>query len=388
MDRLGLSGEMGLVLPHPYKLAHRFRGRLSIWRGLIEVLSRLWWAVGFPVWTSRELAYFVRRMVRSRDVTQVPLTGSIIVATSHRIADLAPRLSRSARPHKWLTVPWVSLESKTLPADDVKIPFESLIQWRDILGALRDSWVGSREFSRDRPRPDRLFTYTAFRWFLFRRVVLREGCALTAIWFANHYDRWAVLLDHLPFPADRIMIQHGLIDALEVPTRLKAVSRFYCFDDRSASLFRRYVFGPGQAVETTRIPASIDLKSLPDRLSDKRTILVIGQPIDYGKELRIVKALLDLPGGLHVLIKPHPLSSAAPYYQIRHERYMVIEDELYYPAVELVVCGSSTLGLEYEASGVHVLWHDGIKKLSAEEVANQVAMWGAGRNVPTRRGSK
>ena len=55
-----------------------------------------------------------------------------------------------------------------------------------------------------------------------------------------------------------------------------------------------------------------------------------------------------------IYIKPHPLNDQNAYDTLMGVD--IIKDKSYFPRVDLAISHSSTLGLEYEASNVKVVW--------------------------------
>jgi hypothetical protein len=101
-------------------------------------------------------------------------------------------------------------------------------------------------------------------------------------------------------------------------------------------------------IQYEKLPLSLKLSAVK---SDKTTILVIGQPHSRDMEVVIIKSLISQ---YEIYIKPHPLYSDKKYKNIKGVH--IIDDRSFYPKVDLALCYESTLGLEYEASGVNVLW--------------------------------
>jgi len=196
-------------------------------------------------------------------------------------------------------------------------------------------------------KTDILQAYVAFEWFLVYLSLNRLKKGAKKVFFANHYDRWAVMFDQLFENKEVSLLQHGILpDILQLDYKLENINTIYYYDNKSKILFEQ-IFNL-KNVQYEKLPLSLKLSAIK---SDKTTILVIGQPHSRDMEVVIIKSLISQ---YEIYIKPHPLYSDKKYKNIKGLH--IIDDRSFYPKVDLALCYESTLGLEYEASGVNVLW--------------------------------
>ncbi|HIP11152.1 MAG TPA: hypothetical protein EYG73_00400 [Arcobacter sp.] len=211
-------------------------------------------------------------------------------------------------------------------------------------------------------KTDILQVYVAFEWFLIFIGLTKIKSNVDTIYFSNHYDRWAVLFDQLFEEKKNNLIQHGILpDSLNLNYRLKNIKTIYAFDSKSRKLFSK-MYNSKNII--FRI---IDLKIKLNKIKlnkDKKCILIIGQPHSMDREIEIINYIKDR---FTIYVKPHPLFESAPYKLI--DSINVIEKKDFYPEVDLALCYESTLGLEYEASGMNVIWW---KDLNIEEIVSEI----------------
>ncbi|MDX5584712.1 MAG: hypothetical protein QNK20_07245 [Aureibaculum sp.] len=209
-------------------------------------------------------------------------------------------------------------------------------------------------------KKDILQVYVAYEWFLVYLALSRHKDGIVTIYFANHYDRWAVMFDQLYADKNVVLMQHGILpEELNLSYKLRNLSKVFAFNDHSVQIFKN-MFECKNA-QFQKLDISL---SLVDVTTEKKSILIIGQPHSLGSEVEIVESLGD---ELEVFIKPHPLYDSSEYKKLSNVTW--IEDRSFYPKVDVALCYESTLGLEYEASGVKVIWWKG---LNMHEIIMQI----------------
>ena len=200
-------------------------------------------------------------------------------------------------------------------------------------------------------KKDILQAYVAYEWFLVYIGLSKINCNNCTIYFANHYDRWAVMFDQLFARNNLVLLQHGLLpDSLQLSYQLKNINYIYSLTLDSHRRFKS-LFNC-ESVRFSQLDLSI---KLTDVQSSKRTVLMIGQPHSIKSEINIIKSLKN---EFNIFVKPHPLYDATEYKKL--DGITLIEDKGFYPNVDVALCYESTLGIEYEASGIQVLWWKGM----------------------------
>ncbi|VAW45701.1 hypothetical protein MNBD_GAMMA03-833 [hydrothermal vent metagenome] len=198
---------------------------------------------------------------------------------------------------------------------------------------------------------DILQGYVAYEWFLVYIGLSKIKRNSRTVYFANHYDRWAVMFDQLFAAENLILLQHGLLpEYLQLSYKLKNINYIYALTSDSQEVFKRLF--DCKDVCFYQLDLSI---SLVDIQSNKRSVLIIGQPHSITLEIKFIKKLTD---DFDVFVKPHPLYDATEYKKL--DGITLIENRGLYPKVDIALCYESTLGIEYEASGVEVVWWKGM----------------------------
>lgn len=203
-------------------------------------------------------------------------------------------------------------------------------------------------------------SYVVFDLVLFYLFANKHCEKFNTIIFSNHYDRWAVMFDLVFSSKELILLQHGVLpDNLDLSYKLRNLNHIYVFDEKSVDAFN-FMYNC-KNTKFTKYDIKLNLAELPNK---EKVILLIGQPHSIGIEINIAEILSTK---FTVIIKPHPLYCADPYRKVSN--VAIIDDKNYFPKVDLALCYESTLGLEYQASGVEVLWWKG---MSVDQIISKV----------------
>jgi hypothetical protein len=196
-----------------------------------------------------------------------------------------------------------------------------------------------------------LQSYTAFPWFCTYYAL--APLQFETIWFGNHYDRWAILFDSLKV-VNKHLVQHGIENAkVNPPSKLLSVTTIYfisaCqyqyFDKKIAvSEYKKKLLSPGLTLSpiTEDVKANILIIGCISLTEDKETYII--QHVNYNK--------------VNLYVKPHPGFSKSFYEKISKQYpFILIEDKDFFPKVNLVISYFSTLAVEYQQTGIDVLYY-------------------------------
>lgn len=193
--------------------------------------------------------------------------------------------------------------------------------------------------------------YSSLEWFAVFFALKRIRERVDVVYHVNHYDRWAVLYDYIFIGSHVHLVQHGLIDErMKLPYELRnlhtihAINRNYF--DAFCALFNL------QKVKYKKLPLWIPISDGPE--SDRQSVLIVGHPHTADTEQILAEILAKK---FIVFLKPHPVYGNGIYSESISWR--IVKDGNFFPRVDLVVSGESTLGLEYEAAGIAVLYWTG-----------------------------
>lgn len=203
----------------------------------------------------------------------------------------------------------------------------------------------------------------SYDWFLVAGFMRRIDGYSGNVFFGNHYDRWAYLIDNSFERARVSLIQHGMLDDnFVVPCKLRNVAFVYKIKGESDFNFANFI--NNKRLKFEEMPAGLNL--MEPKLRCEKSVLIIGYPFDVDSEIVIANELVKR---FDVFVKPHPVYSADGYSKLKPLVRVVAKDE--FPRVDLALCYESTLGLEYEASGVPVLWRKGVSENEVIELVMQ-----------------
>lgn len=306
----------------------------------------------------------------SNNFDSIKLDTEVILATSRKISKVISKIDYEKRPFTWITVPWIKIDG--IPNNESVINAYDLIKLYDIWKSVEYSIKSTLRFKElINVRTDILQTYTAFRWFVLWQALCRNKRFLRGIWFCNQHDRWAVLFDNINISGDKTIVQHGFVPKnINMPTKLKNISTIYYFNEESKILFIKNILVP-KNINFIKLNASIKLSDITNSIGDGVKVLIIGQPYSVEKEKEIIERLISEFPFMKILVKPHPLYGSGIYKDLcnKYPVYLIKHSNLY-PLVELALTSGSWLGVEYEASGVKVIWFE---DLSVDEVISEIS---------------
>jgi hypothetical protein len=213
-----------------------------------------------------------------------------------------------------------------------------------------------------------LQTYIGWDWFLTWQLLPRALGPDCGLWFANHYDRWAVLLDRLPGGGPRHLVQHGFARSeLTLPYRQRRVAEVLYFDQGTRRILQDVALRESCQPRWTPLQARLSLTPLSDdRFRDlwdhpsrsfHGTVLVIGQPVEPALEQTLLLQLAEELPDVRLLYKAHPLYGRSGAAHVPTPAVQILWDRDLFPQVDAVLSGGSWLGVEYESTGTPVVWY-------------------------------
>ncbi|QPF72726.1 hypothetical protein G8A07_07135 [Roseateles sp. DAIF2] len=359
----GLDPAVFGKIPRPARWISHAR-RLPVLSRLVQYLSLpLWYLLG-PMLFQRQ-----RRQVGAGLATSVPRcfdAAGQILGLSPRTTDIVHDRHLPQMPHQWLELPWAPLSG--LPADAEVIPAMTLLNEADIARSLALATLAHHALQGRRGlRGWGLQTYTAWRWFLARLAVDKlPGPLLTA----EHFDRWAVLVDGSVWrtryqqPLRRLTVmQHGSVNAdgpqpglgLRLPTRLRAVGRLHVYSAADAEVFKHEILSPRCAAREPDQTFYRPMVPLVDLTRAGRpTILFVGHPLCEAAHCALMTAL-QRSVDVQAFYKPHPTTGAGK--QVAALPWTVIQGRTVFPRVDVIVSYPSTMVAEYAAHDIPAVVH-------------------------------
>lgn len=304
----------------------------------------------------------------------VSVDRGAVLALSSRVGDVIDPKYFDDLPSTWITVPWAPL--RRVPDSVVCIDVFSLLSRWELLQAFRDAVVATymllwcKQTSRWV-----LQSYTAFRWFAVRRAVDKLAGTLV---MAEHFDRWAVLVDGSVAASNRaarmagndcarklVLIQHGALgglgaeeDSLEstlcLPRKLHFVTHLYVYNTEEEKAFKADVLSPGcsQRVRVSYFKPGIELERGAE--DAELRVLFVGHPLCEQLHEYLFLRLRE-SFDLTVYYKPHPMAPMSM--RMGQVGWTVVDNKVHFPDVDLLIAYPSTLVVEYEGAGVPAVVH-------------------------------
>lgn len=278
----------------------------------------------------------------------------------------------------WISVPWRESQIKIKNANVVSCL--SFTIFSDFVKAFFLSEKVYKKMRNNQELSSSVFHhYIVIKWLLVRLSLDRINFA--NCWMAEHFDRWAVLLDSYVEDRKDIklhLVQHGTLASLGVeskfayslPYKLRNVTYLYVFNEASKAIFLENVL--------CRVPTKTSfykpILHLSEVDGEQTKVLVVGHRVCEVFHLELIK-MLNAHVDVQVFYKPHPL--VAPSENVKKFPWNMINDKSYFPRVDIVVSYPSTLAEEYQAADIPVVVHciDADKKQVSEtyvEIVNQL----------------
>jgi hypothetical protein len=208
--------------------------------------------------------------------------------------------------------------------------------------------------------------YISVDWFASYRALqnfLLEN-DVDEVFFSNHYDRWAVLFDGVFSQQTINLMQHGVLPVKGfIPHKLRNVDRVFLLSEAELGKLETFILN----VEFLEFLIINDVLNTYDPKISNPTILIIGQPQSADRERALIKLLKNDVPEIYRFLKPHPVYGCSIYKEVLDLVELI--DHKCFPKVDVAICYESTLGLEYERSGIPVIWWE---NRSPEELAEVI----------------
>lgn len=353
---LGFDFSRENVILRPFKSIHK-KNKFQFLR--IILISKLWF-IGIPLLF---FAYFFNDLLKG-SFKSLKITGfnKIGLLANAKTENLLSKLSKEHYPEILISCNNIKAKSKNC------IELRQLSCYKDYFESLILSFYFLYLFSK---KNNSIIILQAFVFYNLIVALLTLHRVLSKdmiIVYSNHYDRWAILFDFISKTRKNILIQHGLIDInFCPPTKQHSISSVYAYSKTDFKYFRDKIIS-NDSVTFNLLKPSIKLIDLDK--NEKVSILVVGQPNEVNKELHIMNLLTStFQNKIDIFLKPHPLYGSNIYLKSLPNNINLIKDVNYYPKVDLVITGYSTLGLEYELAGILTIWH---KKTTQQKLLEQI----------------
>ncbi len=327
----------------PYKLADKVRKRPFAYVTIFRFINFLWPFINLLLQSSN----LVKAIVANLKVNKADkLNRRIVVVATPRLLDQLEKVpNQEDIPNQYLFIgACKNIKHKK------NVNFYSYLCLGDIFWAFTKSVV--LPFTTALKTNQKIQLMVSFDWFLSFRI-FETNKQIKEIWFGNHFDRWAVLVESLEAKV-KILVQHGIENGLwSPPSKLSTISKAYLIDENQKQHFINKIiandFTSEILISSLKLTAEFD--------ESKYRVLIVGNSgVHISDETQLIKNLQSKR--IELILKPHPVLSKQPYYELKKEfNYNLIEKKTLFPIVDLVISYDSTLAVEYEQKSVDVIYY-------------------------------
>jgi len=196
-----------------------------------------------------------------------------------------------------------------------------------------------------------LQTYVLFDYIILSEYLSELELESKNIFFANHYDRYAVLFDQVETKSKTIL-QHGIVSKSFSPThKLIHIDVLYTFNEVQTNIWESKILK--KPVKSMILVDQLSLTKMNNE--PERSILIVNQPDNFEYEKLLIMEIHEHFPGLHIFYKLHPTVNNKT---IQISNCEIISSQIF-PEVNLVIHKESTLAQEYFSLGIKVLSTEG-----------------------------
>lgn len=359
-------------VPRPSKWAKRHPVFLSLMRILSPLLAVLWcYLFAYLFIVGKFLAALFRSRFVSRykkdQLLALAICDRSCIVLSRELADMP-----GGQSVIWLVPDGVSLSETALGRlSSAPVLASSLLTPSDIIRAcifsLRAHAVLVCRFGIRLS----MQSYILPTWASFYFAISKLSPSMIAT--AEHHDRWAVAADCYcaevedEAPCSGLMlVQHGLEYAetyhfiteltggVGLPYRLRSVRQLYLYNADQSSIFFGNILSNHVSHKNVVLKCISNSMQLTPVSADKISVLFVGHPICEDFHMAVFKELAER-FDLDCFYKPHPAARESA--KVREEKWQVILDGGFFPAVNFIISYPSTLVAEYDFYNIPAIVH-------------------------------
>lgn len=360
----------------PGRVAAAAREHPALTRVAVVAILALWPVVWRAAVLFEGLLLTLRVLTQHRAPLPSGATG-IALGTHWRVGEQIGRVTLAGeQPAVVLLVPGIRRQRQLLarlPAGVAAVRLDTVVGVADVARAARMAWAAVADWTARHQGGARLFALVRVpTWCLAWQSVAATTASGASLWFANHQDEWAALAAGVPGPVRRHLLQHGVEPhPVAVPHRLRGISDVHLYSptpswaEPNREFMRRAVLAEGEEPRWHALAPGLPLQ--PRAAGAGPIVLVLGGGFDSLPASALLAALRASLPGVSLAFRPHPLHRPGHL----PAGVTVVPADAMAPAVDVVVSPASTLGLEYEASGIPVVWWSAGREV--QDIATAVA---------------
>ncbi len=372
-------------LPRPAKWLSEYKRYNFILFTLGWIIRLFWLCGGFGLFFTYQLIKSFRSFLNTPNrLDEMNTESEFGLGFSSRALEVINKNSLGREPAAWIHLPWLNLKESNTQSKYYSL--YSMLEFMDFFKAFTLSCQSVFDLWRTKTTSKSLLQgYTAYYWFLTRIALakLKQTNFLTS----EHFDRWAVLIDFVVSrlrsntgnKSELAIVQHGLLGSLTAQSstqiqtykmkyKLRFVSSIYVYDNESAAVFKSSIIDSDLPITIHFFKPQISLH--PIEKTSEATILFVGHPLCEDLQVYLFQELLKSTS-LRAYYKPHP--TCAPHQTVLNQQWVLIDNPLFYPAVDLLVSYPSTLVTEYSNHGTVAVVHPiNLSTIEAGTLLNQI----------------
>lgn len=359
-------------MPRPSKWAKRHPAFFYLMRVLSPLLAVLWcYLFAYVFIAGKFLSVFFRSRFVSRhgtgQVVALAICDRSCIVLSRELSDMPD----------WHSVIWLAPDGTSLSKtalgrlSSAPVLASSLLTPSDIFWACIFSLRAHAALVCRFGIRLSMQSYILPAWAGFYFAISKLAPSIIAT--AEHHDRWAVAADcycaeveNDTACSDLMLVQHGLeyvetyhfiaelTGEAGLPYRLRSIRQLYLYNADQVNIFFGNIISTLVRREDVVLRCISNSMQLTSVSADKTSVLFVGHPICEDFHRAVFKKL-DEEFDLNYFYKPHPVARESA--KVREEKWQVILDDGFFPAVNFIISYPSTLVAEYDFYNIPAMVH-------------------------------
>ena len=336
--------------------------KLLIFLNITIILIYLLWIILLPIYYTASYFYYLVKL-KPKLRTKTTFKNKILIGTTHHATRMLSKLDTSVyKECTFLKIPTPWYQRKAIIDKSFKLSVLNLGNCLSILDHIKCLIITifySYKYILTSPFSASIQTYLSFEFILIALALEKILTEESILIYMNMQDRWQILFDRFPINFNRIHVQHGEIytytELLKPNTKFRNINKLYYFDKKSMNAAKKYLLEYPEKITFMPINHGLKLRKI-EKLNNDFSVLIIPSVSDFKQQNNFIKKLIRTNININIIIKPHPLHGTFCPSEIK-KNVLMIDDKDSFPLVNLVVvCDSSSLGIEYEFMKINVIW--------------------------------
>ena len=352
-------------IPRPAKWAVKYKKFIPYVKRASSCILFFWIYIGFYINLFRQ--FFVFAFIRggvSLDGYKNAAIGIVVCERSFQVL---------ARKEIGLIEVWLCA-NYDIPIKEnqgvKKISVKSILNFKELVECVVLSIHAHIQITKYKKNYLSFQSYAAMSWMMTWYSLIK--LTPSEIYTSEHHDRWAVLFDsyvgltRTQKKCGFNLVQHGneyeqtyaKIETISIdkglPYRLKNINKLYLYNKKQLDIFNENILSKSMWMTSDVNYIGTNL-CLVDLNLEMRSVLIVGHSFCEMMHINLYEEILKFKK-VKVFYKPHPTVAASN--NAKSLAWAFIDDNNFYPRVDLVISYPSTLVDEYEGEGIKVIVHE------------------------------